>query len=1157
MANKNIRFGLRAAALLTLVLAGLLTAASCVREEIHDEAARTGIASDQAILSFSVTDPGVELTKSQITAPGFDTGIQSVFILLVGSDGQWKKCYSSSGNSGLTEFTIKADGSTYYDVYALVNMGNINVGGSTAPSIPISGGAVHPEDLVYTLPSTFSSLGSTGLPMCGYTRLAASSITPGAVNDVSVTLRRLLSKVVVTINKSSMFSGSSDGSALAGGQLKVAQAAKVLRPFAAEGSRRALSASEIYTSSTDWHDFTVSDGQSLVSSQVVLYVPENRQGNGGASATQAGKTPASGRASLCTYLEYTADKDGGSDGVDGGMTYRVYLGEDETRSFDVIGDKIYNATLSLSWNGMWEGAWRVVTSSFSDTRALVISATENSSTGIVSSADEAVRVRKNAATAFYLNYFINGSSSPSHGRKDLENWPYGWYLYLDGVETPISGTSGTISWGTTNLFSWTYNSSNDLLSLQAAPTCPSGSLHTLQLRTIDGRRSSNLVYFTSTVPYDFGWVGNIAPDHVAQTNTLKAVDPDTGETDATGEFHLRSSYAGFVGLDDHGDGTATVSLLKPFDNISDAIYIIERGTADDRHCDVPLGSRLPHASCTDLWTTYVDASENLKYTYYASVIDGTNSDAVGSAFTVTSDGSVPHCGEYLDYALVESLIPPVLTSTNGKLGYVRSLGADGVYQLKTYIATYSGLIPSGTSFDVDIAQVKMSNYETRDAKTGMVYRAWNPWKNVTSIEHSTTVYNDYTLYKEPNITSPYIGWETSPHNAPTETQDDVTLHLQNPVVMSASNVTFNTQWQAATSYFLGNIATGTPGKCAADFAANKWTLWLDILDHDHFDKDRTYNYLFGRGLYFVDTYDMIDYLSASDWRIAIGSAYATQADAYSDTPFPTQPDISGERSYGIQGVQFTAQANSDFSTWAFTYGMKGRTAENLQTHNAGKFNVVLQVVNPYDPTGERLSQIVADAYMRLHIYVTTKVTAGPEIHTTEGPGASYGQYWTYGCNAITTTSDYIPGLSGILEVKEFIEPSSEINSSISQGFFSGGGAGMRRINVISPIYFSFRNQSAFNNMTDAEAKRGLRNALASSGTSPFTFKTNSELNNELGTNTFYREDAVTLWYDWTSTGTYSYGSSTDNRRRLFVIHLFPGTWGVDRQCYYFDSSWNL
>ena len=1144
-----------------LALSVFVLSPSCQREVAQIETEVVHVEQGESVLSFRLDSPGFdESTKSVITDPTFESGIKSVLVLVVGSDGHWKKAYATTVG-GLKQLTIRADGVTSYTVYAFANMGDVTIPTGT-------GGEIRPDLFAYTLPDSFSGLNSTGLPMAGSIAVPAATVVPNGVTNITVPLNRLLSKVVVTIDKGGMLSGASDGFALAGGSLKVCQVAKVVRPFAAAADRRAQSTSEVYsTENSDYYNFTLTDKNYLVNENIVLYIAENRQGNGSGSS-QAGKTPATGRENLVTYLEYTAAKDGASDGVSGNMTYRVYLGENVTNNFDVIGDKVYRATLNLSWLGMWEGPWRVTSSGWADTRALVISKAANSAVpmGTGNTKAGAEKVRKTTPTAFYMNFFPNGTgASVSHGRKNLESWPYGWKIFVDGVALP-SGTSGVIKNASNQDFiAWNYNAVDDCLSMETVPGAPSSpDIHTIQFKTLDGLKSSEVEYFVTSVPFEFRWAGNLTPNHVAQKNIISALDADTHLVDGTGVFHLKSAYADCISLTDNNDGTATVSLLKPFSLLEgdDSPIYIEDADGD-RHCDVPMESRLPHATCSDFWTTYVDASINLKYAYFSSVDNGTDSDVVGDPLIVTSDLDVIHCGQYLDYDLANSLIKPVLTSTNGKLGSELSLGNDGAFQLKTYIATYNGLVPSGQSFNVDIAKVEMYNNASRDPKTGMVYSVWNPWKNIQSIAHSTTVYDDYTLFKRPIHGSPYWGWEPNPSDAPKETQEDVVLSLQNPVVLNEANVTFNTAWATAQNYSLGNISTGTPGKCAADFAADKWTLWMDVLDHDNFDKGKVYNYLFGRGLYFVDINDMVDYISDSDWRIAIGSAFLSEADAYNNTPSPMDPNVSGERAYGVQGVQFTAQRNSDFSTWTFTYGMKDRTAENLKTHNAGKINVVLQVVNPYDPTGARLSQVVADAYMRLHVYVISEMSEGPELHRTSGPGAPEDDYWTFGCRAITTTSDYIPILSTMFESRDLLAACEELNSSVSQAFLSGydGAALAPRINTGGSMYFSFRNKSAFTGMQEKEAKIGLRNSFNNYATNPFTLANTSVLTSSLGAGTYFRDGAFKLFFDPTgeSVGTYTYPNThnADDRNQLFVIHLFDGAGVIDRCAYYFDSSWNL
>ena len=484
--------------------------------------------SRQTRLAIRFHDQTTEFAaKSVLPQSGFDSGVRSVLVVVVGSDGFWESAYSASGTSGLRDLTVHANGATFYDIYAFVNMGNV------LNEIPVTEGVIHPEEYVHPLPDNFASLGSSGLPMAGYKRLATAAIGKNATNEVDIPVRRLLAKLVITIDKSAMLEGATDGSALEGGRLQLSQVARVVRPFAQESDRRAISPDEIYSSETDWHDFTLSDGRSMESPEIVLYLPENRQGTGISSSTQKGKSPASGRESLSTYLEYTARKFGSADGVSGDMTYRVYLGEDETGNFDVIGDRYYAAALSLTWDGMWEGAWRVNTSSFLDNRRLVISPFSDSSTPVAS---DAQYIPHDRAASFYLNYSTDGGGSFVHGRKGLTDWPYGYTLYLDGE--PANGSSGVIAAAA----DWTYTASNDRLTLQARSGA-GGDLHTVQIRSIDGRITSNTLHFSAMRPLTLSWLNDEEPSLAAQRNLLLVSDLDDAEATISWEIASGGSHA--------------------------------------------------------------------------------------------------------------------------------------------------------------------------------------------------------------------------------------------------------------------------------------------------------------------------------------------------------------------------------------------------------------------------------------------------------------------------------------------------------------------------------------------------------------------------------------------------------------------------------------
>lgn len=1138
-----------------LALTVLMMAVSCQREIAPIEQEGVQIEKGESVLSFSLENPGFdEGTKSVITDPTFESGIKSIMVLVVSSDGHWKRTYSTTV-SGLKTLTISADGSTSYTVYAFANMGDVD--------IPTVSGVIRPDLFAYTLPSSFSGLNSTGLPMAGSAVVPASSVVPNGVTNITVRLNRLLSKVIVKIDKGSMLSGASDGSALAGGSLKVCQVAKVVRPFAAAADRRAQSTSEVYsTANSDYYNFTLTDKNNLVNENIVLYIAENRQGNGSGS-TQAGKTPTTGRENLVTYLEYTAAKNGASDGVSGNMTYRVYLGENVTNNFDVIGDKVYSATLNLSWNGMWEGPWRVTSSSWADTRALVISAAANSSNPMITQNTKAgsAKVRKGTPTAFYMNFFPNGTSgSVAHSRKDQSSWPYGWVAYVDGSSVYMSGTSGIIKTPSNeNLISWSYNTTTDCLSMETIPGAPASTvIHTLQFKTMDARKESNVVYFTTSIPFEFRWRDSGNPNHVAQRGILEALDADTHVVDAQGVFHVKDGYSSKVRLTDNGDGTAVVELIDGFTAIEDAIYIED---ADgDRHCDVPLEARIPYWECTSLWTTYVDASVNLKFTYFTCDDEGAKSS---TAMVVTDNGSTTDAittGAKLDRGLIEEIVgtsgnarlAPALSCDNGKLGFLLSVNeGDGSYNINTYIATYKGLAPSGSYFTVDRANISVPNYTSRGSHATN-FIAWNPWKNITNIPEGD-ILEDYTLYCFPNgyTDSPSNGWMTSgPRYNPPSPAANTSMNIQNPVVAHEGNITFNTLFDQTTRY-LGNICSVDPSKpihkTSADFNPFTCSLIVDITDHSHYDKDKMYAYLYGRGYLFYNKADMDAQLAQYNYSFVIGGNYSSSSAAWADAPSGV---TESSPSY-IQGTTFRVVSNATDSEWRMIYGMAGKSRSDITTHGAGKINMMMQIHNVHDDS--YLEYMVGRAWMRLHIYIWPVVFPPTTYHFMGSTSDPYGSELASADYAFSS-SLWAPVDNCLLDFSgmDIAQPQDEIYN----GVFIAGTSGLMpgEISKTIPSYIGSGGR-----VTWAIIGHRVVNSAASlkeflnSTSSPFTYKSSDVLD----PNKYYRENSYLMYCDPSGTGKYSKGTGLD--AKLYVLHLAygPAVEVTNSHIYYYNPAYGF
>ena len=87
-------------------------------------------------------------------------------------------------------------------------------------------------------------------------------------------------------------------------------------------------------------------------------VPENIPGN---------------KAKLCTYIEVSATLDGAF-GVEGPLTYRFYLGQDETTDFNIYRNTVNKITLTATKDGVNEVSWRVDNSSLTQVSVPIIAA---------------------------------------------------------------------------------------------------------------------------------------------------------------------------------------------------------------------------------------------------------------------------------------------------------------------------------------------------------------------------------------------------------------------------------------------------------------------------------------------------------------------------------------------------------------------------------------------------------------------------------------------------------------------------------------------------------------------------------------------------------------------------------------------------------------
>ena len=399
---------------ISFVIPVLLFAAGCAKDGPSD---RTDLPDCEVALSVEGKTPSAETRSVLPATDAFEKKISDVTVMAYTAAGilETAEYFSSTGT-----FTISLSKATAHTLYLFVNMGDLRGAAPNAESGIAS--------VSYAVPS-YSSVSTKGIPMAG-----KKTISAGATS-ATVNVRRLMAKLLLTVDHGGMASGGDD-QAFRNGTVRLRGAARILRPFASGGSR-AQSTSELFTGDTDYADLS-GNAFATPSETAVLYVPENCQGTLlGAGAGQLDKSwsntefNSQGGAACCTWLEFSGTKVGTKDGVSGSLTYRFYPGADPVRNFDLEGGKRYDITLVLTWDGMFiNGNWMVERSDdWSDSRRIQVS--ERSDGGW---SDE-IRLSLPPGVQdypYYVLYSPSGGSSPHAS--------YGWTFTFDGRTAP-SNTS--------------------------------------------------------------------------------------------------------------------------------------------------------------------------------------------------------------------------------------------------------------------------------------------------------------------------------------------------------------------------------------------------------------------------------------------------------------------------------------------------------------------------------------------------------------------------------------------------------------------------------------------------------------------------------------------------------------------------------------------
>ena len=236
----------------------------------------------------------------------------------------------------LTSVAFELDYGQQYNVYVLANMGYVE---------PF----LYQDDLLnyaYSV-SEISEFGKF-LPLAG----CLTNVVPRKSDQrFSVQLERLVSKIQLSVDKSSL-------SELSIRSVRLCQSALGVYPFA-ENLSAVVSEEDV----DDGDYCTASDLQALNKGEsVCFYALENLQGVLLPDNDDPWKKIPKfleGKADLCTYLEVGCvfSEQGLYDGV---VTYRIYLGQDNCKDFNIVRNSILDVSLFLTVDGIKKDlSWRV------------------------------------------------------------------------------------------------------------------------------------------------------------------------------------------------------------------------------------------------------------------------------------------------------------------------------------------------------------------------------------------------------------------------------------------------------------------------------------------------------------------------------------------------------------------------------------------------------------------------------------------------------------------------------------------------------------------------------------------------------------------------------------------------------------------------------
>jgi len=336
-------------ALLALVF---LSMVSCTKNACSPNGGPNGANIVRLEAGVSCIEPLQSGTRSVLGTPSVLEAKISGLTIAVYQGGVLAGCKKLTGSSVRESVPFELENGVDASIYALVNMWKMSGGKAQEPvdapekeadmigfSYLLKGGACE----------NFADIAEFGIPASGSMLVDGNALSGSHI----VKAARLLSKLVVTIDHTGI-DGEGEQNLFLEDCLHIRQANARLSPFS---DSRALSSDDILSDS-DYEAFMTRSGHS---NSYVFYVPENVQGSNSQVKDPSDKTPAnapSGRSSLVSYVEFDADVTGG--GLEGDVRYQFCLGENNSSSFSVFRNVVYNVGMTFKTSSLFdEPTWKI------------------------------------------------------------------------------------------------------------------------------------------------------------------------------------------------------------------------------------------------------------------------------------------------------------------------------------------------------------------------------------------------------------------------------------------------------------------------------------------------------------------------------------------------------------------------------------------------------------------------------------------------------------------------------------------------------------------------------------------------------------------------------------------------------------------------------